>query len=170
MTNHKFQIPNKSQYPKTKKQNKKFWICDFGFVICLWFVVCSLCIGSIGLLSGCGHKKTFKDAEFIMGTVIEVTSPDPRAKDIVFAEFKRLEHVFSIFDPTSELSLLNSSGEMEVSSDLFDILKKSKEFYAETDGAFDVTVGPVTPTALMTASLSDMRPASSRIRVMTRML
>ena len=91
---------------------------------------------------GC-QKPLYKDSEFIMGTYVEVTSSDPRAKSIVFAEFKRLESIFNLFDEKSELSRLNAAGSLVVSSDLFNILKKTKQFYEASAGAFDVTIAPV---------------------------
>ena len=92
--------------------------------------------------AGCGQR-AYKDAEFSMGTMVEVTSSDPKAKDIVFLEFRRLEKIFNLFDSDSELSVLNASGEMHVSEDLFRILMKSHEFFVETQGAFDVSIAPV---------------------------
>jgi len=78
-----------------------------------------------------------------MGSFIEVISNDSRAPAIVFAEFKRLEAIFNLYDESSELSHLNASGDLIVSPEFFDILKKSKKFYELTDGAFDVTVAPL---------------------------
>jgi thiamine biosynthesis lipoprotein len=96
----------------------------------------------IPVVSGCS-KPLYQESEFRMGSFIEVISRDPRASSIVFAEFKRLEGIFNLYDETSELSRLNASGSMVVSPELFDILKKSKRFYELTDGAFDVTVAPL---------------------------
>jgi thiamine biosynthesis lipoprotein len=80
---------------------------------------------------------------FAMGTVVEVTSADPRAHEIVCAEFARLEKVFSLFDPSSELSKLNETGQGIASADLFRVLIKAKEFYELSAGAFDVTIAPL---------------------------
>ncbi|HAJ56547.1 MAG TPA: ApbE family lipoprotein [Candidatus Omnitrophica bacterium] len=91
---------------------------------------------------GCG-KPLYRDSEFIMGTFVEVASTDPRAKAIVFDEFKRLQKAFDMFDEQSELSRLNKTGELTASEDLFFVLKKAREFYGLTEGAFDVTVAPV---------------------------
>ena len=93
-------------------------------------------------LIGCSQP-LYKDAEFIMGTYVEVVSRDPRAKDIVFSEFKRLEGIFNLFDENSVLSRLNATGSLTASQELFEILKKSKEFYKKTNGAFDVTIAPL---------------------------
>ena len=97
---------------------------------------------SISALSGCS-KPLYRESEFRMGSFIEVISNDSRASGIVFAEFKRLEAIFNLYDESSELSRLNLLGDLVVSQELFDILDKSKKFYELTDGAFDVTVAPL---------------------------
>ncbi len=93
-------------------------------------------------LVGCG-KPLHKDSEFLMGTFVEVISRDTRAKDIVFSEFKRLEGIFDLFDEKSELHRLNLYGFLTASPELFDVLKKAKQFYERTNGAFDVTIAPL---------------------------
>lgn len=102
----------------------------------------SLLLTFMVFCGGCG-KPLCKDSEFAMGSFVEVVSQDPRAKDIVFKEFKRLEKIFDLFDAGSELSRLNTNGDLIVSDDLFQILLSAKRFAEMTDGAFDVTVAPV---------------------------
>jgi thiamine biosynthesis lipoprotein len=99
-------------------------------------------IAAILSLVGCG-KPLHKDSEFLMGTFVDVVSSDARAKDIVFSEFKRLEGIFNLFDKDSELYRLNVSGSLVASPELFDVLKKAKQFYERTQGAFDVTIAPL---------------------------
>lgn len=59
-----------------------------------------------------------------------------------FDEIARIESIASEWQPQSELTRLNnSSGEapMEISSELFEILKRSKEISEDTQGRFDVS-------------------------------
>lgn len=79
----------------------------------------------------------------MMGTFVEVISRDRNAPEIVFKEIKRIEKLLSRFDPDSEISELNRSGKLLVSPETFYIIKKAKEFWQLTDGAFDITVGPL---------------------------
>lgn len=95
----------------------------------------------LAAIAGCS-RPLHKESRFLMGTLVEVASGDPRAHEIVFQEFKRIEGIVNLFDPKSELSLLNQSGDLTVTAELFAILKAAKEFYRFTDGAFDVTIGP----------------------------
>lgn len=83
------------------------------------------------------------------------------AADLAFAEIERLEASFSDWRPDSELSQLSEragSGPVAVSEDLFAILARARELSAATDGAFDVTVGPLVAlwrTARRTRALPD---------------
>ena len=94
-------------------------------------------------LCGCQDKALYKDTQVLMGTFVEVISPDENAKDIVFAEIKRIEDLLSKYKPDSEISKLNKLGRLKVSPDTFFIIKKAKSFWRLSDGAFDITVGPL---------------------------
>ncbi|MBL8863915.1 MAG: FAD:protein FMN transferase [Planctomycetes bacterium] len=69
-----------------------------------------------------------------------------RAAQAAFAEIARLEAAFSDWRDDSELSQLAERagcGPVPVSQDLFDVLWRAREVSEATDGAFDVTVGPL---------------------------
>jgi thiamine biosynthesis lipoprotein len=69
-----------------------------------------------------------------------------KAAKAAFARVAELNAIMSDYQPTSELMrLCEKSGgpPVEVSVDLFEILKKSAEFAELTDGAFDVSISPV---------------------------
>ena len=62
-------------------------------------------------------------------------------------EIDRLESRLTVFRDSSEVSFVNSEAaktSVEVSSELFDLLLLCKRLYQETDGAFDITSGPLT--------------------------
>lgn len=100
----------------------------------------ALCALSLTFLFGCQDKALHKDSRLIMGTFVEVTSPDKLAKNIVFQELTRVENLLSKYKPGSEISRLNRLGKLAVSPETFYILKKSQEFWKLSDGAFDITV------------------------------
>jgi thiamine biosynthesis lipoprotein len=63
-----------------------------------------------------------------------------------FDRFEELEQVMSDYRPTSELMrLCDRAGgpPVRVSRDLYDVLSRSQEVSRRSDGAFDVTVGPL---------------------------
>jgi thiamine biosynthesis lipoprotein len=95
------------------------------------------------LLTGCSSQPLYKDTQVMMGTFVEVISPDKQAAAIVFNEIKRIGKLLSKYDPQSEISQLNKLGKLKVSPETFFILTKSILFYKQTNGAFDVTVGPL---------------------------
>ena len=68
------------------------------------------------------------------------------AAKAAFDEVERLNAIFSDYEAESELSLLSaSSGEgkkLSVSEDLWAVLSASQLLSTQTEGAFDVTVGP----------------------------
>lgn len=60
------------------------------------------------------------------------------------AEIRRLEKVFSLFDPASALSRLNARGRLDAPPfDLVRCLDDAQAIGRQTDGAFDVTVQPL---------------------------
>jgi len=69
-----------------------------------------------------------------------------RVANATFNRIEQLDAIMSDYRATSELMMLcgRSGGEwVKVSGPLFDILGRSQELSTLTDGAFDVTVGPV---------------------------
>lgn len=70
------------------------------------------------------------------------------AIEAALREVERLETVLSDYDPESELSRLSSLAPMRepatVSDDLWTVLVAADSYRAKSDGAFDITVGPLT--------------------------
>ena len=67
-----------------------------------------------------------------------------RAVARCLGEVARLERVFSLYDPESELARLNRGGRLDVAShDLRVLLAEARRLTLATDGAFDVTVQPL---------------------------
>lgn len=86
-----------------------------------------------------------------MGTLISVTLYAPNAylangaAEAAFRTFAKLEKTMSSYDTNSELMRLcrEPSGQpVHVSPELLEIIQKSVKVAKETDGAFDITVGP----------------------------
>jgi thiamine biosynthesis lipoprotein len=91
-------------------------------------------------------------AELHMGTRFQITlyAPDEAAAagaaKAAFARVAALDGIMSDYRPTSELmQLCQKAGgpPVPVSEELFFVLAKSQEVSRRSDGAFDVTVGPV---------------------------
>ncbi len=99
-----------------------------------------LLILNFGLLCGCQNKHLYKDSRIAMGTYVTVSSPDKHAAKIVFDEISRIENLLSKYNAQSEVYRLNELGKIKASPDTFYIVKKSKEFWQASNGAFDITV------------------------------
>lgn len=97
----------------------------------------------LGLQTGCQNKTFHRETQVLMGTFVEVISADVRAPAIVFSEIRRIEGILSKYRPDSEVSQLNQKGQVKASPEMFYIMEKSRDFWELSNGAFDITVGPL---------------------------
>lgn len=110
------------------------------------------------LLAGCTAPAAQRHeyVEALMGTTFRLVfyAPDPgqaeAAAQRVWKRLHALDAICSDYRPDSELSLLSRRSDQEnptpwvpLSSDLHHILLAAQRLAAATDGAFDVTVGPL---------------------------
>lgn len=87
----------------------------------------------------------------VMGTMAELTlygskADAEKAADIVQDTFLEVEKVCNIFNPASEISMLNKTAyekPFKCGKLLWDILMQSKRFHTLSGGAFDITVKPL---------------------------
>jgi thiamine biosynthesis lipoprotein len=109
---------------------------------------------TILLLVGCSKVKKNTPAplwqsKFIMDTMVSITYYDPSAGDIIedaFTEIRRIEDLMSSHKPTSEIGKINSAPAqtpVKVSKETFELIEKSLYYSRVTDGAFDITIGPI---------------------------
>jgi thiamine biosynthesis lipoprotein len=94
----------------------------------------------------------FEFSEIRMATRFRIVlyAPDPatagRAASAAFARIAALDNTMSDYQPSSELMRLakkSGGSPVPVSEDLFRVLQAAQDLANRTDGAFDVTVGPV---------------------------
>jgi thiamine biosynthesis lipoprotein len=84
-----------------------------------------------------------------MGTLVRITIYAPDASPIAaaFARIRELDQKLSDYKPDSELNQVCRTAHdrpVRVSDDLWRVLIAAQKLSHQTDGAFDVTVGPVT--------------------------
>lgn len=85
----------------------------------------------------------------LMGTVVEIQILEgdgqnyPLAFEKAFDEIRRIDSLFSDYKDSSSISLINrlDSGKVVVSKEVTSLIKRALKISAETNGAFDVTVG-----------------------------
>ena len=116
----------------------------------------------LGILVSCAHSgrpsnaapaQRFEMSQPQMGVpfrIVVYATNEQHATKAMRAAFSRIEQLNSIlsdYDTDSELSRLSrSSGQgmdVPVTRDLWSVLRQSQQLAKATDGAFDVTVGPV---------------------------
>ena len=115
-------------------------------------LVAALAIVALGSVSASQATQRFESVEPHMGTLVRVTlyAPDEQtAKGAFRAAFNRiheLDEILSDYRPDSELNEIARTAvrhPARVSDDLFAVLSASQQLAEATDGAFDVTQGPV---------------------------
>src|SRR6266545_2227841 len=98
-----------------------------------------------------GSSVTVKRAQFLMGTLVELTAIAPgdviaqAALNAGFHEIRRLENLLSTWIETSELSRVNQAAGQEpvsVSDETFSLLTRAVEIADYTDGGFNIAIGP----------------------------
>ena len=98
------------------------------------------------------QKFAFEKAE--MGVPFRITifaekeSVASAAADAAFARIEALNVIFSDYEDDSELAKLSQSSgvgkAVKVSEELWMVLSRAQQLATQTDGAFDVTCGPLT--------------------------
>ena len=109
---------------------------------------------TVSFLAGCsgaGGPAEYARTEPLMSTFVQLKASSSErsagelksAVDGVFDLARELEERFSVYAAGSEINRLNLSKRMEVSPELFALLKEAKRISRLTGGEFDVTVAPV---------------------------
>ena len=87
-----------------------------------------------------------------MGTIARImviAENSPQANQAISAAFDKIFHIeklMSDYDPDSQLSQVNQNAfkaPLQVDAELFEVLATAKAYSCLSDGAFDVTIGPV---------------------------
>ncbi len=89
----------------------------------------------------------------VMGTFAQITVAAKNKRQAAdffaqgFGQFEKVQRLMNDRDPNSELSMLSAVAvgkPVSVSPELFDVIQASVHYSQMTDGAFDITVGPLT--------------------------
>src|SRR5437867_122717 len=94
----------------------------------------------------------FRQVRYMMGTLCEIrlcadsSAHASAAASAAFSEIRRLEKIFSAYDPASELSRVNREAlraSVPVSADMWKLSRAAVGYAKATGGVVDVTVGPL---------------------------
>ncbi|MGC2423239.1 MAG: FAD:protein FMN transferase [Nitrospirota bacterium] len=115
----------------------------------------SLLLITLLLVSSCSKKAGLcKETRVIMGTYVTITLNESgksqdyltKAASDAFAQITKVDNLMSTYKPESNLSKINqAAGVAPVPADpeVIDVIEKALYVSRLTDGAFDVTVGPL---------------------------
>jgi len=99
------------------------------------------------------QPKLYEAVEPHMGTLFKIQLYANRPEDarvafaLAFARIAQLDNTLSDYNPSSELSRVCRTAvrkPVRVSDELYTVLQASQDLAYQTDGAFDITVGPLT--------------------------
>lgn len=119
-----------------------------------WTILLALLSGTL-LAVGCSTDQPlerFQFAQVIMGVRVDIAAyaenreKATEAARAAFAAMNELDRILSDYRPDSEAMVLCSKPAgvpVPVSDDLHEVLRRAREISEATDGAFDVTVGPL---------------------------
>jgi thiamine biosynthesis lipoprotein len=133
----------KVQSSKLKVKTKIFYFLLFTFHFSLFTFLCA-CTPQ--------KEKIYRKSRILMDTFVTITvvsnSKDraENAIDTAFSEIEKLEKLSNFFSSESEVSRINKNAGISgvrVSPDILDMLNKAIMVSEKTEGAFDVTIGPV---------------------------
>ena len=118
--------------------------------VCLLFLMAAIPVSAAGSDAARGRVQT--QGRIVMGTVLRITLTEPRPGkseaifERAFREARNLDLMLSHYRTDSVLSQLNAlAGQRsaEVPDELYRVLQMSARFSRLTEGAFDVTLGPL---------------------------
>ncbi len=138
-------------------------------------VIAIAVVCSVVALYSVARPRTLVEADsgyrLIMGTFAHViaVAPDQRTAnksiDAALQQLQTIEALMSYHRDDSEIAILNRSGyekPLKVSKNTFQVVQKAIEFSSLSDGAFDITVGPLVDLWRKAAE-ADSVPSDSKL-------
>jgi thiamine biosynthesis lipoprotein len=121
-------------------------------VLPVFLLVSLVLFASSGLRAGGGANVRHEESRMSMGSMFTVVVYGPNTSKIpdlitqALDEVDRIDKLMSHYKPDSQLSKINligSQGPVVVDQELFDLIAESVRYSRDSDGAFDITVGPL---------------------------
>lgn len=101
------------------------------------------------LLTGCASEKVATRSDFVLDTVVTITLYGTDNSDLLTAPFEKIRELndkFDAFSENSEIAQINAAAGKEkvtVSQETFDLIALGIEYGEKTQGALDITIGPL---------------------------
>ncbi len=118
-----------------------------------FLAIAAFSAGSIGALTGKADA-VWRGRAFGADISIALHGPDA-GRDTALAAARdtisRIEHLFSIYDPGSQLSVLNRTGRLTMPPEFARLVQIADRVHAQSDGLFDPTIQPLFAAKLRVA-------------------
>ncbi|WP_455381625.1 FAD:protein FMN transferase [Salinispira pacifica] len=106
---------------------------------------------ALAILTGCngGPSKPVSQTELLLGTTITITVYDHVDRSVIDKAFARVRDIHNRMttegDQSEVVQINREAGikPVQVTPDVFEVIKTALDFSRLTDGAFDITVGPI---------------------------
>lgn len=96
------------------------------------------------------NKEPYAEQQFLMGTYVKIQIFDEGKQDVLdkgFDRIKELDKKITVNQKGSEVDDINQKAGIEpvkVSDDVYDLIKDSIYYSKDSDGGFDLSIGPIT--------------------------
>ena len=105
-----------------------------------------LFLACIVLFSSCKKNEIYQYSGEVFGTYFSISyigEENPELPRQIDSVLQNINHLYSIFDTASLVSKLNRNEPVVLTADFTAMVQKALRISQETDGAFDITVGPL---------------------------
>ena len=122
--------------------------CFISFRV-LAFLSFALCLMVPLQLKGASPPEPYSETRMMLHTLVEIKAYGDNVEDAVKAAFNEIERInlfLNNYDPKSEVSLINAAAglkEVVISPETLEALMAVQFYGSLTDGALDITVGPL---------------------------
>ncbi|WP_086349447.1 FAD:protein FMN transferase [Candidatus Enterococcus clewellii] len=96
------------------------------------------------------NKEPYSKQELLLGTYVQIRIYDDGKKDVLdqaFDRIKKLGDEITVNESGSEIDAINEKAGIEpvkVSDDVYTLLKRAYEYSEDSNGGFDMAIGPIT--------------------------
>ena len=128
------------------------------YALCLALILAAIIVAVVApvvVARYISRPVVIEKSRLLMGTIVEIKVPltghldrgrVTQAMDQALDEVERLEHIFSIYRPDSEVSAVNRlmpGASRTVSPELLMVVEKAIDYKTRTNGVFDISIKPL---------------------------
>lgn len=114
------------------------------------FLVFTGCSGKEAAKETVVNKEPYSDEQFLIGTYVQIRIYDDGKEDVLKKSFDRVKELgdkITVNEEGSEIDEVNAQAgikPVQVSDDIYELLKQAYTYSEDSDGGFDMAIGPIT--------------------------